>query len=275
MVDMSRYSNTVATDHFNKRTRYRGLKEGGDPAYTLSNLINGVQKVTNERCAPTSQIIPTEVSAESQQKDHEMFALLEQKYNNYTEVLKNTGKDSCEKCLLFANDIRNTAKSRFSLIATDEDIISGLYSESFSRFLDHVLVPKKCWSNNEMLRLRRPYYFKVFPNENEKADYLSSIAMIKDVLKGGYPLGLAFCAQVPLVARKSEDCDKYHAVAVVGYRQVCKGKKCRDAIRVQNWWGDWWYSANDDGWVDAKAVLDASFYDAHMLTWIDGNPPRE
>lgn len=268
VLDIARFGITSNRDplvstgetHFD----FKGIYEGGHPALIL-NRLNRSKSYVSEKCAPFDQIVN---KSDSHLRNLEMLEAswrrLQSTFNGY----KSKEKD-CPSCAAdFASTAIDEIRQDFELKSSNTQILKAFAEESYSKFLDKLLVPEECQTNWRKM-LRYPYSFDAehFPKEDKKSYYEETMAKIKDVLKMDLPMGLSFCMDNG--ASSLSKCKNGHGVVITGYRKFCKGpNSCREALKVQNSWGSQWQKDNDDGWVDAKVILDRSGYEKASLTWM-------
>ncbi|MBV2168032.1 MAG: hypothetical protein KUL82_04915 [Bdellovibrio sp.] len=276
-LDMARFSVKVdggqdSTDRFN----YEGLREGGVAALALYNSLE-VQMNAKESCAPFDQVVSkTKDPVEAQKIEMAMWKRFQDSYEAY----KRKTRDCVECGLEYARDKAQELKDNFKLKATNQEILQAFAQESYAKFLDKMLVPEECWDFKNSLSLKGSWRLGIYPENNEKTNYDKMLAKVKEVLSQKRPLAISFCTQEPLQAKNQKACAEAkdtvgnivgagHEVVIKGYRRVCNAKnKCYDALQVQNSWGESWQNANDDGWIDAKELLDRTFYEGQSLTWL-------
>lgn len=243
---------------------FKGIYEGGHPALILDRLKRSGSYVS-EKCAPFDQIVN---KSDSHLRNLEMldasWSRLQSTYNNY----KSKERD-CPTCAAdFASTAIDDIRQDFELKSSNTQILKAFAEESYSKFLDKLLVPEECQTNwRKMLRYPSTVEAEHFPKEDKKNYYEETMKKIKEVLKMDLPMGLSFCMDSGASSLKS--CKNGHGVVITGYRKFCKApNNCREALKVQNSWGSQWQKDNDDGWVDAKVILDRSGYEKASLTWM-------
>lgn len=277
-LDMARYSQNLPSDADDTdRFNYEGLSEGGSAPFALYNSAFRVQSVVKESCAPFDQVVAKiKDPARAQQIELEMWQKLKNAFNAYKRKEKECAQCALEMATATANDI----KQNFNLKASNQEILKAFAENSYSKFLDKILVPDKCWDLENQIRLKGNWSILTYPQTDKKSNYDDAIKKIKEVLSKKRPLGLGFCTQTPLKVRSTDECGKImkngepsgegHAIVIKGYRRVCNSQnKCYDALQVQNSWGESWQNSNADGWVDAKELLDRSFYEPGSLVWLE------
>jgi hypothetical protein len=126
-----------------------------------------------------------------------------------------------------------------------------------------------------MVYLEANYEIGYFPkteefgkSEDRQSLYEQAMDKVKDLLSRQIPLSLDYCAEP--TGNSLENCKMAHAVVVRGYKRICsEGSDCRDALQIQNSLGQKWQDDFDDGWVDAKTLLDKTFYDKASMSWLE------
>lgn len=80
---------------------------------------------------------------------------------------------------------------------------------------------------------------------------------------------------------KGDECKSGHSVVISGYKKVCQSgsvTNCKDVLKLHNSWGSEWQRMNNDGWVDADALVQntiksksSSGYriDSGSVIWLD------
>lgn len=278
-LDMSRYFQGPAngkddTDPFN----YEGLLMGGSPALAIYQSGIRARTTIRESCAPFDQVVAG-VKDPQQARDLElaMWKKFENSFNNIKREEKKCAQCAIEMATATAKDI----KENYKIKASNEEILRAFAEGTYEKFLDKLLVPEECWDPKQMIGLRGKWNFNIYPEKDAgKSNYEKTIAKIKEVLGKKRPLSFSYCAQEPLKAKTIDACQGPssnpadlgggHALVIKGYRRVCNSKnQCYDAVQVHNSWGESWQNSNDDGWVDARALLDRSFYEPGRLTWLE------
>lgn len=242
---------------------FNGIYEGGSPFNVLHRLLK-TKSYSSEKCAPFDQIVNKSTShAQNLQMLNASWARLRQQYSTYKSKEK-----SCPTCAAdFASTAVDDIRQDFDLKASNTQVLKAFAEESYEKFLDKVLVPEECHNPRKMLRFGSGLTAEYFPKENMSNYYNETLAVIKNVLKANLPVSLGFCLDEPFTGMKN--CTNAHAVVVTGYRKFCKAPgNCREALKIQNSWGQQWQKDNDDGWVDAKNILDRSSYNQGMVAWI-------
>lgn len=277
-LDMARYSQKLSEDVDNSdRFNYEGIQEGGSAAFALYNAGFRTQSIVKESCAPFDQVV-SKISdpAKTQKTELEMWQKFQNVYNAYKRKEKECAQCAVEYATATANDI----KQNFNLKASSQEILKAFAEDSYGKFLDKILIPDNCWDFKNQLSLKGQWKMKTYPEGNQTSNYEKTIEKIKEVLGRKRPISIGFCTQTPLQVKSSDACGKItkdgqptgegHAVVIKGYRRVCNSQnRCYDALQVQNSWGESWQNSNDDGWVDAKELLNRSFYEPGSLAWLD------
>ncbi|MGG1928988.1 hypothetical protein ABFY58_23680 [Enterobacter soli] len=98
--------------------------------------------------------------------------------------------------------------------------------------------------------------------------------IIKSVLNDGRPIALSGICMDKKMRGKS--CNNAHAVVISGFKTLCdKNNHCLDVLKVVNSWGDAWQRENNDGWLEAKPLLDSTRYQTATLTWFTDLPKNK
>lgn len=282
-VDMARFSvNLSGGQDARDKYNYEELREGGSAALALYNSL-GVQHNASESCAPFDHLV---ANADSPNQAQKIELAMWKRFQDIYEAVQNKSKE-CGSCgLEYATAKSQELKDQFNLKTSNQEILQAFAQETFGKFLDRLLVPEECWEFKKGLSLLGGWGVQTYPKPGQKSDYNQMLAMIKKNLANKRPMAFAFCTQEPLGVKNMKACNEArngsgsitgfgHEVVIKGYRRVCKvdaGKTtrdCYDAVQVQNSWGQSWQNQNDDGWVDAKELLDRSFYETQTLTWLE------
>jgi hypothetical protein len=137
----------------------------------------------------------------------------------------------------------------------------ALRQDTFDRFLFHTTIGNsKC---NDFLSLPSDQlpYFQSYPAKGQTLSYQQKVQHLKNIVKGGRPANLSGLCLI----QGETKCEGSHSVAVTGYRKQCTPKgDCREVLRIQNSWGEEWQKQYNDGWVDAKTLLDNN--DNHVIS---------
>jgi hypothetical protein len=192
-------------------------------------------------------------------------------YENYQKADK-----SCADCgQEYATAISKELEENFNLKVENKTLLRALGKESYNQFLDVMLIPKKCRGVAGAVKDVSPHMaVRPFPEAKaDKRNYDGFISEIKKQLSNQNPVGISFCAQQDFQAQSGAACSgERHAVVIMGYRKICDiNNKCRDAVQIQNSWGQSWQENNSDGWVDAKTLLDRTFYEDYSMVYLLDN----
>ncbi|QDK43729.1 hypothetical protein DOM22_00360 [Bdellovibrio sp. ZAP7] len=269
-LDISRFGKVLAededrTDRFN----YEGLNFGGsNAALTLQNAI-GSGGVARETCAPFDQFTSSVSDLKEAQKiESEIWNKFTNAYNEYVKIKKKSGQGAAD---IFAAEKSKELVETCRIRTPQEEVLKAFSEDTYERFLDKALVPDKCWDFKEQVSLNGDWKLNIFPSVGKKSNYKETSEKIKEILATGQPVVFDFCAQEPLTAKKIAQCKGYgHSVVVTAFSKACNSKgKCVDRVKVHNPWGAGWQkNYTDDGWVEAKVLLDRSFYENQSLTWL-------
>lgn len=106
-----------------------------------------------------------------------------------------------------------------------------------------LLVPKSCVNQG----ISYPdYELKAYPPSYvDKKTFKGFRDFIFSALSNGVPLEASFKAGP----------GEYHSSTIVGQRHVCDARKCELQYKIHNSYGKSWQENNDDGWVNAKNLV--------------------
>lgn len=279
-LDMARYGSFLSahsgldsTDRFS----YMGINEGGSVAVALYNALE-VNATVKESCAPFDHVVAKAQSPlEVQKLEQAMWKKFRDSYESYQKKIK-----ECANCgLEYATAKAQELRENYNLKTTNKDILQAFAQDTYGKFLDRLLIPEECWESENNLTAKGKWEVKEYPQKGKKSDYASTISQIKELLTKRRPVSVGFCAQEKVSVKSIAECGSIkdgsgnisganHAVIIKGYRKVCRSANdCYEALQIQNSWGESWQTANSDGWVDAKTLLDRSFYEWGALTWLE------
>lgn len=270
-LDVARYKNDPdkGSDP-NIPDSYQGISSGGKIAITLEHALRSSQMVS-EQCAPFHQFVATH-------KDFKQRSMLElSQWRRLQDLYEKYNDLKCPTCDNERVSAVEDLRQNFGIQTSNEEILRAFGEKTFAIFLDRILISDECRLLGTT-GVTLNYKVKEFPIKALSADksgYEKTIEKIKEVLKTQTPMGVSFCVEKEIsrcvVNNSPEMAGESHAVIIKGYRRVCKSKdksSCYDAIQIQNSWGQQWQTENNDGWVDAKELLDRTRYLPGALTWL-------
>ncbi len=276
-LDFSRFNTPLEGFDESKtgRSDFPGLHlDGGKLAQPLMVALHAgrVDNFMRESCLPMDQFVSKIGSPE------EAASLEEAIWNRIKDSyeLYQSTKDTCLRCGLgYAAALSKDLEENFNLKVDNKVLLRALAKDSYNKFLDTMLIPKECRGKAGAVEDISPHMLlQTYPQkESDQRTYEGFIAEIKKRLTNQIPIGIGFCAQLDLTATSGRACNgEGHAVVITGYRKICDSKgKCREALQIQNSWGQSWQKNNSDGWVDAKTLLDRTFYENHSLIYLLDN----
>ncbi|MFC4277706.1 peptidylprolyl isomerase [Achromobacter aloeverae] len=245
------------------------INMGGSTAAVLQEIAYNKGQAPSEECASlddaTKKIGGAEVALETQLR---FWNWLEQEYRRQHAVVT-----KCEACFLAdypRSELRRKLTESLNMTVADKDVAAGLALPDYRGFIMKILINKRCRRLSTAVQFENMYNVKVklYPEQPKgKGNYKQAIAYIKEALLDQRPLALGnVCMDKAPSASK---CKNLHGVVIAGYKQVCdpSGKRCADALRVINSWGQGWQAEHNDGWVYAKPLLDRTFYTQATLSW--------
>lgn len=280
-LDLTRFSKPAqSVDEKFFREAYVGIYESGSLSVTLDNAISAGFFAT-ETCAPSSQLLPHAKDPIKKQKDSEaLWKALHALHERYYGRL-----DNCGSCRTDALAEFSRLRDDFDFTATDERVILALSQKTLPEMLDILLIGDQC-RDERLISVKPQYRVKTFPDREtlpSELNYNAAINVVKTVLRDfAAPLGVTFCARPGKLSYSSlEQCTSGkgsagvfsggygHTVVIKGYARICKGGgSCEDALQIQNSWGEEWQKANKDGWVQARELLDRTYYEGAALVWL-------
>lgn len=240
----------------------------------IVNMFN-TESVSKESCAPFDSIVSKAGSLDEQRADEEKMWL---QFRNAYDTYKIKSKQ-CEQCAL--DDATTTAKDwqkSYNLKTNNFEILKAFAAASYEEFLFRALVPENCGKPGKRINFyTTDKKMGVWPLEDtKKPNYDVAITKLKEQLSYDRPVLLnGICT----LKQPNPECIQTtsngvepggHGLVITGYRKMCnKSNKCYDAVKVHNSWGQAWQDANNDGWVEAKTLLDRTDYTYGTLSWIE------
>lgn len=248
------------SDRFN----YEGLdlERGGDTAYALQNILQ-VGSVIKESCAPFDKMVSQlQDPAQAKSVNDKMWSDFKKQFQDVK-----SGKSNAESAT-------KKLRANYCIEAPEADVLSAFSQDTYDNFLDKLLIPDECWDAKNSTSPKGDWSMDIFPRKDtpkNERNYQTSLKKLKENLSAGQPIAISFCSEEPLNAKSVKQCKPGlgHSVVIAGYQRRCDSKNsCRDVVKIQNSWGKSWQEANDDGWVDAKTLLDRTFYEPQSLVWM-------
>ncbi|WP_413557659.1 hypothetical protein [Bdellovibrio sp. HCB209] len=239
---------------------------GGSIYNTLDQLVLSGEFAPSEQCLSLEKILSrVGGSAEASEVQLGIWKKLKALYEKSKEVPKD-----CESCLnSFYSTAQKEIQEGLDVDVSNESMLKAFGKKTYAEFFDRILISPECRKLSKSVAVEYPSKkdFKFYPLLGKTGTYNEAINTIKNVLNDGRPLGLGnICLDEKPSSKK---CENQHGVVVAGYRKTCDSKgKCVDSVKVLNSWGKSWQDQNADGWVDAKTLLDRTFYKEATLTWI-------
>ncbi|MCY1392132.1 hypothetical protein D9M71_69930 [compost metagenome] len=279
VLDLARFGRKPADNADRaQRLSYSGLRYGGNPEESLYNGAIRANAIVRESCAPferlTSDIRSRRVATIL---DIRNISAIEKAYRRvHPQVAR------CGNCAAVAIDHAiHEIRRRYDLAVSDRGLAAAFEQDSYSKFLDRLLIPEACRTPDNFMRLVGGWQIANYPDRLDgKSEYYRLLAKIREVLASKRPLGINFCAEDNLRATSMKSCGKIsvngrasgygHTAVITGYRLVCtKEGRCRDSLQIVNSWGEAWQAANDGGWIGARPLLDRTFYEPEAIFWLE------
>ncbi len=252
---------------------YRGIKDGGPTAFTLQIAALFVGNSASEECLSLDKVLAKLEGAGGTATEAQVaaFKRLKKAYDKFKGISKD-----CEKCLTdFFASFREENEQNFDIKKDNATLLKNFSEDSYEKFFDRFVYPKECAraKNRAYFEGRDKMDLGLFPHGKEKANYKNTVSKIKEVLKKGHPMALG---GICLDEKVTRNCANEHAAVISGFRRVCdEANNCYDALKIQNSWGEGWQQSMNGGWVEAKALLDATRYQTEMLSWLEDKPKTQ
>ncbi|MBK9323995.1 MAG: hypothetical protein IPM97_13800 [Bdellovibrionaceae bacterium] len=240
----------------------------------ILNMFN-TESVSKESCAPFDNIVSKARSVNEQRADEEKMWL---QFRNAYDMYKIKSKD-CEQCALdYATTTGKDLQKSYNLKTNNLEMLKAFGAATYQEFLFRALVPENCGKAGKRIRFyTTEKKMGIWPLEDtNKPNYDVAITKIKEQLSNDRPVLVnSLCT----LKQPNRECIKTtsngtesggHGLVITGFRKMCnKSGKCYDAVKVHNSWGQAWQDANNDGWVEAKELLDRTRYQYGTLSWIE------
>jgi hypothetical protein len=278
-IGISRYSGE--SENGGRRDKYYDeLLPEGSPITVLKTVTEKTKKAASEECASLDVFLAKKKDKKEQE---EVWKELEA---SYADIRKRSA--NCPTCLsdTYATAKEEKVRKDFNVPADDDGnrVLQSFSKETYGKALNQLMYPLKCGEEEQSVKLKTPMSVVNFPEKklDEKKGFEVTMDKIMEKLDQKIPMILSFCAGAPPTEKCSEkvrgvdgssiEKGMGHGLVITKYRKYCKGsdtKNCYFTVKVQNSYGKSWQENNNDGWVDARSILDASFYDAKSLTWLE------
>lgn len=284
MLDMSRFSERLKDwDSRGNPDEYKGLKQGGSIYTTLDSIwytgMVAPKSCVSDKAHFIGGFDPETATMEDVGKMGSMWAEMEA----FHKKLKGAS---------ITLEQAESIKKAYQMHQEANVIETAFAQETWPLVLDKLLIPEICrdWLDGpEHVEILRNDHPKAYPGWDENAetfkpftaDYKKTITKVRQLIcEQKRPVGTSFCAGTLKNYKNQEDCatDSFgHAVVIEGYARVCKpnGRDCVDSVKVRNSWGEHWQRENNDGWVDAKTLLDSTFYSHDAFVWMQELPKEK
>lgn len=229
---------------------FRVVDEGGDPATVLSNLRSKrVSALNSEACLPFEKLAHQDPSNEGNKQG----AAYEELKSIYSGL--KPGTVSYEDKVCKARRIKEILPLSKNL----SQIMQTFEAYSLEEFVYQVAVKDEC-SSRQKLEIP-PYHVHKYPKRGSNPTYKENIRQLEKLLLNDIPVTLSFCASdfyTPGQELKpgGQDSCEGHAVTIAGIKEVCSFSECKTLLKVHNSYGQSWQDHNNDGWLEARPLLD-------------------
>jgi hypothetical protein len=190
---------------------------------------------------------------------------------SYFDQFKANGS-ICEAC--FLRDVKVFLYPNPGMkMPSDEVMLQSLQEDSYAKMWYILFNQKDCKDTkvapiNEVIYHPKAVEHMGTRTEDPRIDSYQKILdhINVAVVKNRKPIAIGVCMN-----KKDGKCLGGHAFVVSGFDRVCKGSQCRDVVKVENSWGEFWYPKNSDGslnkWFDAKELF--KYVDAEAeVSWV-------
>jgi hypothetical protein len=255
------------------RENYDKINVGapGSAAVIMANFVASSNRAVKESCAPFDAFVSKDKTVDEQVKTElDMWEHLKNVY------LKS--KDGSEKCLLcLATATATELHEKYKSKVTNAEVLAAFGEKTYEEFLARVLVPEECMSPTKQLLWRPSGAFRKWPANQSEMKIETAFEKIQTNLKKGQIMGLQeICLDKQYT---NGSCKSKHHVVVNGFcPKMCDKNNptnCKkNAVKIQNSWGQTWQDENHDGWVEGETLLKRTdFKNAEKATlfWIEDN----
>ncbi|VVE07356.1 hypothetical protein PIN31009_02437 [Pandoraea iniqua] len=262
------------------------VSEAGNSAMILQVVAYDTGAAPSLACASKKIMTPGYTDALATQRELDMWNRTKAIFRQLHDEAKSVDVN-CTDCIKtfessHATDVSFLTETFPAISKKKARSVSALAEPDYGQFLYRLAVPAECvrLSRSVMFESMHKVSVRFYPqpaesdtpgskptkNAASRGNYKQAIEVIRTALADQRPLALGnICLDKTPTA---EGCKNSHEVVVVGLKSTCDAKnRCTDAIRVVNSWGDDWQKDNGDGWVDAKTLLDRTFYKPPILVW--------
>ncbi|MGR5945209.1 hypothetical protein [Enterobacter sp. C4G1] len=267
--------------------------EGGNAATIMQVVALDTGTGGSLSCAAKEKVMPDFTDDAATMREYEMWQNVRKIYvllNPKARKVDLNCPDCIEAFLKAHQADFLQLKAIFPLLPDDKRKQVQLLTEStYHLFLGKLVVPKACYrlSASVLFENMGKVKMSIYPEsvEDKKdgqttqhtpptGNYADSMTIIKSVLNGGRPVALeGICMDKKI---KGKSCNNAHAVVISGFKTVCdKNNHCLDVLKVVNSWGDAWQKENNDGWLEAKPLLDSTLYQTATLSWFTDLPKNK
>lgn len=174
--------------------------------------------------------------------------------------------DDCKECAkqIAVTAIENEEKNgnlKFNSSRTQVEKLKAFTRESGEKMMEQLLVPERCRKEETMPQTLGDLKWKPVPPDGASAEDDFVINSVKEHFKNKKTpmmLGVGIIDDCPDKPKKLCRLGG-HEIVVSGYRKACNPQgKCIEEFKVHNSWGQRWQEQNNDGWLDARALLSPS-----------------
>lgn len=262
------------------------VDEGGNAAMALQVVAYDTGSTPSLECASRRIMTPDYTDETATDRELAMWNRTKTIFKQLHEPAKSIDVD-CTACVAafesaHADDVAFLVETFPAIGPKKGRSVTALAQPDYGQFLYRLAVPAQCARLSRHVQFENMHKVRVkfYPQPTESTDpaakarkgapaqgnYRQAIELIRASLADQRPLALGHICldRIPT----ADKCKNLHELVIAGLKTTCDAKgRCTEALKVVNSWGMGWQKANSDGWVDAKTLIDRTFYTAPILTW--------
>lgn len=257
-------------------------EEGGSVYNTVSDVVYNSMSGPSLECTSKKRVMPGCTDDYATVRELHIWQEIFKIYMKMKKDAQSVDID-CTECInVFLKNHEEEIKeikSIFPLLPDMEAKLVRLFgSKTYISFLSKLTVPGDCYKIENVVFAENTDNLdvKYFPIDKKtdgrvagdiKKTYLKqSIDIIKKVLADGRVISVSVC----LGHWVKNDCDNGHSVVINGYKQLCDvSGRCIDMVKVINSWGSDWQKQFNNGWVEARSLLESNNFSQGSLVWLE------
>lgn len=272
-LGMSRYGNKKDADVYIDE-RMKSMDLYGGSSYMAVNAAIRIGGAPSEECISLDKVLSKIGSS------GEMEVAQERIWDKLKATYFDIKKTQCAECTSDVYSSANEINDDLNLKepVDQSKLLSSFSKDSLDSALNSLLYPKEC--SDKLVPVDKKMKMVLFPdkasplNAKGKIDGFNSyMAKIKSVVGGkpAHPMVVNFCG-IDNPPAKPGCANGGHSVVIAGFREYCSDtstKNCEYELKVVNSWGESWQQSKNDGWIDARSLLDRTYYDKNSMFWLE------